>query len=265
MRNIQAQMSQPQKKPEKSALITGAAQRIGRAIALDLADKGWNIVIHCHNSVEAAGRLATEIESLGSKAIVVQCDLSSSDAAEIIFSRIAGELEPVTCLINNASVFQPDDINSVSAQSWALHLDVNLKAPVFLAQSFSRQLGKGVEGNIINLIDQRVWKLNPQFLSYTTSKAALWTLTRTLAQALAPEIRVNAIGPGPALPNKRQARADFDKQIAATLLKRGTNIREICRTIQFILETPAMTGQMIALDGGQHLAWRTPDVVGIKE
>ncbi len=258
-------MSQNNNRPEKSVLITGAAQRIGRAIALDFAQKGWNVAIHCHNSVEEAGKVAHEIKQLGSKAIVVQCDLSDIHAAEKIFNQTAQQLGPITCLINNASVFEPDDINSVSPQSWALHLDVNLKAPVFLAQSFSRQLPHATEGNIINLIDQRVWKLNPQFLSYTTSKAALWTLTRTLAQALAPNIRVNAIGPGPALANERQSPEDFNKQVSATLLKRGTNRQEICRTIQFILETPAMTGQMIALDGGQHLAWRTPDVVGIKE
>jgi len=258
-------MSQHQHKPQKSVLITGAAQRIGRAIALDFAQKGWNIAIHCHSSKREADNVATEITALGSQAIVVQCDLSHPDAAQNIFSQTDSQLGPITCLINNASVFEPDDINSVSAQSWALHLDVNLKAPVFLAQSFSRQLPAETQGNIINLIDQRVWKLNPQFLSYTTSKAALWTLTRTLAQALAPDIRVNAIGPGPALPNERQRRADFDRQKSQTLLKRGTSPQEICRTIQFILETPAMTGQMIALDGGQHLAWRTPDVVGIRE
>ena len=258
-------MSQHQTTQNKSVLITGAAQRIGRAIALDFANKGWDVAIHCHTSVEEAGNVAREIEALGSKAVIVPCDLSDPHSAELIFNRATARLGPVTCLINNASVFEPDDINTVSEQSWALHLDVNLKAPVFLAQAFSRQLGDGIEGNIINLIDQRVWKLNPQFLSYTTSKAALWTLTRTLAQALAPAIRVNAIGPGPALPNERQAREDFDKQISATLLKHGTSRKEICQTVQFILATPAMTGQMIALDGGQHLAWRTPDVVGIKE
>jgi len=258
-------MSKRTEKTEKSVLITGAAQRIGRAIALDFAHNGWNIALHCHTSGAAADKLAKEIEKLGRKAVVVSCDLSDSEAAGKIFSHATSQLGAITCLINNASVFEPDDINSVSPSSWSLHLDVNLKAPVFLAQSFSRQLGPAGEGNIINLIDQRVWKLNPQFLSYTTSKAALWTLTRTLAQALAPAIRVNAIGPGPALPNERQRRQDFKKQISATLLKRGTSPQEICQTIQFILATPAMTGQMIALDGGQHLAWRTADVVDIRE
>jgi len=258
-------MSKHEEKLEKSVLITGAAQRIGRAIALDFATRGWNIALHCHTSGAAAKKVAGEIEKLGRKAVVVPCDLSDTAAAGKIFNHTASHLGPITCLINNASVFEPDDINSVSPESWALHLDVNLKAPVFLAQSFSRQLGPAAQGNIINLIDQRVWKLNPQFLSYTASKTALWTLTRTLAQALAPTIRVNAIGPGPALPNERQRREDFDKQVLATLLKRGTSPQEICRTIQFILATPAMTGQMIALDGGQHLAWRTPDVVGIRE
>jgi len=249
----------------KTVLITGAAQRIGRAIALDFAQNGWNVAVHYHRSRQQAEQVAGEIERLGCKSQCVECDLSDTSAAEKIFAQTARHLGPISCLINNASVFEPDDITSVSTDSWALHLDVNLKAPVFLAQSFSAQLESGVDGNIINLIDQRVWKLNPQFLSYTTSKAALWTQTRTLAQALAPAIRVNAIGPGPALPNERQRRQDFDKQVSATLLKRGTSPEEICRTIQFILATPAMTGQMIALDGGQHLAWRTADVVGIKE
>jgi len=258
-------MSQHKENSEKTVLITGAAQRIGRAITLDFAQKGWSIALHCHTSLEAADKVAREIEQVGGKAVVVQCDLGEKNAAEIIFDKTASQLSPITCLINNASVFEPDDINTVSLESWALHMDVNLRAPIFLAQSFANQLPEGVAGNIINLIDQRVWKLNPQFLSYTTSKAALWTLTRTLAQALAPDIRVNAIGPGPALPNERQRPEDFHKQISATLLKHGTSPEEICRTIQFILATPAMTGQMIALDGGQHLAWRTPDVVGIKE
>ncbi len=258
-------MSQHQNTHVKTVLITGAAQRIGRAIALDFAQNGWNVAVHYHRSHEQAGQVAKEIENLGRKALCVKCDLAEASAAETIFSQTARHLGPVSCLINNASVFEPDDIASVSAASWALHLDVNLKAPVFLAQSFSAQLEPGMDGNIINLIDQRVWKLNPQFLSYTTSKAALWTLTRTLAQGLAPAIRVNAIGPGPALPNERQRRVDFDRQVSATLLNRGTSPEEICRTIQFILATPAMTGQMIALDGGQHLAWRTADVVGIKE
>ena len=258
-------MSQHEKTNVKTVLITGAGQRIGRAIALNFAKNGWNVAVHYHKSRSQAEHVAREIESLGCKAFCLECDLADASAVEKVFARTARHLGPVSCLINNASVFEPDDITSVSAASWALHLDVNLKAPVFLAQSFSAQLEHGVDGNIINLIDQRVWKLNPQFLSYTTSKAALWTLTRTLAQGLAPAIRVNAIGPGPALPNERQAREDFDKQVSATLLKRGTSPEEICRTIQFILATPAMTGQMIALDGGQHLAWRTADVVGIKE
>lgn len=258
-------MSMSHNSLEKSVLITGAAQRIGRAMALDFARHGWNIAVHCHRSLDEAEIVAREIENLGCKAAVVQCDLSAPQAAKKIFAQATNHLGPITCLINNASLFEPDDINSVTEQSWALHLDANLKAPVFLAQSFAQQLPEAADGNIINLIDQRVWKLNPQFLSYTTSKAALWTLTRTLAQAFAPAIRVNAIGPGPALPNERQRREDFNKQVANTLLKRGTSPEEICSTVQFILATPAMTGQMIALDGGQHLAWRTPDVVGIKE
>ncbi len=258
-------MPENQNNQKKTVLITGAAQRIGKAIALDFAQAGWDVAVHCYTSLEAGGKVCEEIQNLGCKAALIQCDLAEANAGEKIFEQATSVLGPVSCLINNASLFEPDDIATVSPQSWALHLDVNLRAPVFLAQAFSAQLPNSIQGNIINLIDQRVWKLNPQFLSYTTSKAALWTLTRTLAQALAPSIRVNAIGPGPALPNERQGLQDFIKQSSRTLLKRGTSPEEICRTVRFILESPAMTGQMIALDGGQHLAWQTPDVVDIKE
>ena len=250
---------------EKSVLITGAAQRIGRAIAMDFAQNGWNVAIHCNKSVEAAQKVREEIEDLGRKAVVVQCNLAEPRSSETVFEQTSRDLGPVCCLVNNASIFEPDDISSLSEESWSHHMDVNLKSPVFLARAFSAQLPEGEEGNIINLIDQRVWKLNPQFLSYTTSKAALWTLTRTVAQALAPRIRVNAIGPGPTLPNERQKPEDFSKQSSRTLLKRGTALQDICRTVRFILDSPAMTGQMIALDSGQHLVWQTPDVVGIKE
>ncbi len=171
-------------------------------------------------------------------------------------------LGPVTTLINSASIFEDDCLKTLTPESWATHIDTNLRAPLFLSQAFVNQLPAGTDGNIINIIDQRVWRLNPRFLSYTASKAALWTLTQTLAQSLAPQIRVNAIGPGPVLTNERQAQADFEAQVEAVLLQRGPELSEICQAIRFILAAPSMTGQMIALDGGQHLAWATPDAIG---
>jgi NAD(P)-dependent dehydrogenase (short-subunit alcohol dehydrogenase family) len=156
-------------------------------------------------------------------------------------------------------------VGTITQESWAGHLDTNLRAPVFLSQAFAAQLPAGDAGNIINIIDQRVWKLNPRFFSYTASKAALWTATRTLAQALAPRIRVNAIGPGPALANLRMDPEEFRKQSQLTILERGTSPEEISAAVRYILSAPAMTGQMIVLDGGQHLVWQTPDVVDIRE
>jgi NAD(P)-dependent dehydrogenase (short-subunit alcohol dehydrogenase family) len=172
---------------------------------------------------------------------------------------------PLTCLINNAARFEPDEVGNISDESWDGHLDTNLKAPVFLAQAFAAQLPKNVHGNVINIIDQRVWRMTPRFFSYTTSKAALWAVTRTLAQALAPNIRVNAIGPGPTLAAARMSREEFERQSQLTILGRGTSPIEVCAAVRYILSAPAMTGQMIALDGGQHLAWQTPDVVRVQE
>lgn len=249
----------------KNILITGAAKRIGKQLALDLANDGWNIAVHCNNSVTEANDVAAQIIAMGRKAVVVSCDLSRSDCAEIIIPPVVKALGPLTALINNASIFESDEVGTISEESWSQHQDTNLRAPVMLAQAFAKQLPPNMGGNIINIIDQRVWKLNPNFFSYTMSKSGLWTATRTLAQALAPHIRVNAIGPGPALPSARMDQAEFDKQAKLTLLQRGTSPEEISQAAKFILSQPALTGQMIALDGGQHLVWQTPDVVDVKE
>jgi NAD(P)-dependent dehydrogenase (short-subunit alcohol dehydrogenase family) len=248
-----------------TALITGAAKRIGKQLAMDLAKHGFDIAVHCNVSVVAAEALAAEIRTLGRKAAVVQANLADVVETATIMNAAARQLGPITLLINNASIFEPDEAGSITPDSWAQHQDINLRAPVMLAQDFARQLPEGIPGNIINIVDQRVWKLNPRFFSYTMSKAGLWTATRTLAQALAPRIRVNAIGPGPALPSVRMDQAEFDKQSALTLLGRGTSPAEISAAVQFILSQPALTGQMIALDGGQHLVWQTPDVVEVTE
>ncbi len=249
----------------KSVLVTGAARRIGRQMALDLAGAGWDVAVHCNASRGEAEDVARLIDRAGRKSIVVQGDLARPEVPERLIAEASQVLGGLTCLINNASVFEPDVVGSITAASWARHLDINLRAPVFLSQAFAKQLPKGATGNIVNIIDQRVWKLNPKFFSYTASKSALWTATRTLAQALAPRIRVNAIGPGPALPNIRMDEEDFAKQSRLTLLGRGTSPAEISAAAKFILSQPALTGQMIVLDGGQHLVWQTPDVVEVNE
>jgi len=187
----------------ESILITGAAKRIGRQLALDLAAAGHDIAIHCNTSRDAAAEVADGISAMGRKAVIVQGDLAQPDVPERLIAEAARGLGSLTVLINNASVFEPDNVGEITVDSWTEHLDTNLRAPVMLAQAFARQLPRGRNGNIINIIDQRVWKLNPRLTSYTRSKTGLWTATRTLAQALAPRIRVNAIGPGPALPSAR--------------------------------------------------------------
>lgn len=246
-------------------LVTGAARRIGRQIAIDLAEAGWKVAVHYHSSGDVADELCREIAAHGGNAIAVAGDLSRPGTAELVIAEASRGLGGLTCLINNASRFDLDEVGGISEDSWSGHLDTNLKAPVFLSQAFAAQLPAGEAGNIINIIDQRVWKLNPRFFSYTVSKAALWTVTRTLAQALAPRIRVNAIGPGPALPAPRMDPEDFHKQSRLTILKRGTSPEEISSAVRYILSAPAMTGQMIVLDGGQHLVWQTPDVVDVRE
>lgn len=248
----------------RTALVTGAGARIGRAIALGLAEKGWAVAVHYHHSDEAAKATVRDIERLGGRATSVPADLTDEVQVESLVMRAAMALGPVTCLVNNASVFERDDAMTATRESWDLHLDVNLRAPLVLTQQFAAQLPQSETGNVVNLIDQRVWRLTPAFTSYTVSKAGLWTLTQTLAQALAPRIRVNAIGPGPTLPNIRQSHDDFEAQVNALPLRRGPDLREYVAAISFILDAPSLTGQMIALDGGQHLAWQTPDVMGVE-
>ena len=246
-------------------LITGAAKRIGRQLALDLAASGYDIAIHYNESANEAEEVAASIRAIGSRAALVQGDLADDDIAERLIGSATGQLGALSALINNASIFEMDQMGDVSLASWQRHMDINLRAPVMLAQAFAKVLPADASGNIINIVDQRVWKLNPRFFSYTLSKSGLWTATRTLAQALAPRIRVNAIGPGPALPSARMSDAEFAKQESLTLLGRGTSPQEISEAAKFILSQPALTGQMIALDGGQHLAWQTKDVVEVKE
>ena len=243
-----------------AVLITGAARRIGRQVALDLAADGYDIALHYNASHDDAESAAAEIKQIGRRVVLLQGDLGDVDIGDRLVGAAIAQLGALTCLINNASLFEDDRFGHLSTDLWARHMDVNLRAPVMLAQAFAAALPKTAKGNIINLIDQRVWKLNPQFFSYTLSKTGLWTATRTMAQALAPRIRVNAIGPGPALPSARMSAEAFATQGSLTLLGRGTSPAEISAAVKFILAQPALTGQMIALDGGQHLLWQTPDV-----
>lgn len=243
-----------------TALVTGASRRIGRAIALDLAKAGWRVGVHYNSSALDAGKTVEDIRAAGGDAAMLQADLSDMNAVGSLVSQCRQALGAPTCLVNNASLFERDMIDTLKPGKWQEHMDINLRAPVFLAQSFAAEMDDNQQGVIINLLDQRVWKLTPDFLSYTISKSALWTATRTLAQALAPRIRVNAIGPGPTLANERQTAEGFRKQQDATILGRGPLPDEICSAVRFIIDAPSMTGQMIALDGGQHLAWQTPDI-----
>ncbi len=235
------------------ALITGAARRIGRAIALSLADAGYDIGVHYHTSRDDAGALVAEIEARGRRAVVLAADLADASQVMGLIPQMAARLAAPVCLINNASEFRHDTIATVTPQSWAVHQDTNLLAPVLLSQALFLHLPEGATGNVVNIIDQRVLRLTPDFFSYTISKAGLWTATKTLAQALSPQVRVNAVGPGPVLASVHQSAAEFSAEQASTLLKRGSSPEEIAAAVRFILEAPAITGQMIVLDGGQHL------------
>jgi NAD(P)-dependent dehydrogenase (short-subunit alcohol dehydrogenase family) len=220
-----------------------------------LAADGWTIAVHFHGSSQAADEVVAAIAANGGKAIACDADLSKPDAVVALIPHAVRQIGPLGCLINNASIFERDDIDTATVESWDSHLAINLRAPFFLSQAFAKQIPESNNGAIINVIDERVWHLTPHFASYTVSKAGLWTLTQTLAMALAPRIRVNAIGPGPTLPSPRQTQAQFDAQSLSMPLGRGTTPAEICAAARFILAAPAMTGQMIALDGGQHLGW----------
>ena len=247
-------------------LITGAAQRLGRAMAIAIAARGWDVAVHYRSNPAEAEATVAAIAEQGGRAEIVQADLSDMGQTSALVDKAAQALQgPLSALVNNASLFEDDTIQGMTQQSWDQHMRVNLQAPILLSQAFAAQLPDDQTGAIVNMIDQRVWKLTPQFFSYTLSKSALWTATRTMAQALAPAIRVNAIGPGPTLQNARQDASDFETQQNATLTGRGSSPDEIVRALIFLLEADAVTGQMIAADGGQHLIWRTPDVDGVKE
>lgn len=251
--------------PLKTALVTGAGVRIGAAIARELARDGWAVALHSRSSRNEAEALKRDIEAAGGRATVVTGDLADPDAITRFVEAATAALGPFDLLVNSAAMFEGDAIGSLEPALFERQLRVNLMAPCLLADAFVRQLPDPCSGNIVNIIDQRVLKLTPQFFSYTLAKSALWTATQTMAQALAPRVRVNAIGPGPTAISARQSPDDFNRQAASVPLGFGPRLEEFGRTIRFLVETPSITGQLICLDGGQHLAWATADVIGVGE
>ncbi len=238
------------------ALITGAANRIGAAMARHLARHGTAVIVHHNQSTDDANELVRQITADGGQAAAVQTNLTDNTARANLIAEAAAIFGPLTVLINNASIFEPDSAETMNEDLWDAHFALHAKAPMFLARDFARQLPTDRKGNIINMIDERVLRDRPAYFSYNLSKSVLWTATRTLAQSLAPRIRVNAIGPGPVLPNSRQSQAEFDKSVDDLPLQTNAGPDEIAKGISFILDTPSMTGQMLALDGGEHLEWR---------
>lgn len=249
----------------KTALVTGGARRIGKAIVEDLASHGFAVAIHCNRSRVEADALATDLRRSGTQAEVVQGDLTDPADVDSLIERATYAVGPIGFLVNNASLFEDDTVLTYDAAIAQRHWAVHVHAPVTLTRHFAERLPRDHEGLVVNLIDQRVQRLTPKYFSYTLSKSALWTATQTMAQALAPRIRVNAIGPGPTLANARQEAGDFQAQVDGVLLRRGPELSEFGATVRYLWDARSITGQMIALDGGQHLAWQTPDVTGMAE
>lgn len=246
-----------QQKP-KTVLITGAAKRIGRGLAESLARDDWNVAVHYNGSREAAETLAHDLTQLGVLAATFAADLSEVSDTEELLPAASDALGPISALINNASLFEEENWDDVTPESWSRHLNINLHAPFILSQGFARALPTELSGSIINIIDQRVFNLTPNFMSYTVSKSGLWTLTRTLALALAPLIRVNGVGPGPTLANSRQTQDSFEQQAQATPLARTVDVEDIASAVRYLLSAKAVTGQMVAVDSGEHLGWAQP-------
>ena len=256
------------------ALVTGAGRRLGRAMAIYLGQRGYDVALHYAASRNDVESLAAELAAMGRKAVTLRADLLIEAQVETLIAKAAKGLGgPLTLLVNNASIFEHDSFASATRASWDRHIESNLRAPFVLSQAFAAQAPRATTDSageplaqalIINMIDQRIHKLTPEFFSYTIAKMGLWAMTRTGAQALAPHVRVNAIGPGPTLQGARQSEAAFTKQRQSTLLARGANPADITAALGYFIDAPAVTGQMIAVDGGQHLAWETPDVVGVE-
>lgn len=256
------------------ALVTGAGKRLGRAMALYLAGRGYDVAVHYATSAEAAEATVADIGAAGRKAVALQADLLNETEVQALLPRAAEALGgPITVLVNNASIFDYDTIRSATREGWDRHMESNLRAPFVLIQALAEQAPEAVADDngepraqalVVNMIDQRVRKLTPEFSTYTIAKLGLWTLTQTAAQGLAPDVRVNAIGPGPTLRGARQSEDHFARQRAGTVLSRGANAEDITAALGYLLDASAVTGQLICVDGGQHLGWQTPDVVGVE-
>ena len=245
----------------RKIIITGGATRIGAAIAERLAGPNKEIIIHFNSSKLKAENLKKKLQSYGTKVYLVQGDLSKEKDINKIINFAKLKLKYFDCLINNASLFENDKLENFNIKSWEKHISTNLRAPALLSKEFSKNI-RGKNNNIVNIIDQRVFKLTPIFFSYTISKTGLYTLTKTSAMSLAPNIRVNGIAPGPTIKNQRQSEKHFKKQYLATPLKRQVDVDQICNTVDFFIKNKSITGQILAVDSGQNLNWQTPDVLG---
>jgi NAD(P)-dependent dehydrogenase (short-subunit alcohol dehydrogenase family) len=254
------------------ALVTGAAIRLGRAMALRLAERGHDVAVHYHGSKDEAEDAVRAIEALGRRAVALQADLLDEEQVAALLPRAAEALGgPITVLVNSASIFEYDTLATATRESWDRHFGSNLRAPFVLTQTLAAQAPEPVpdangepvaQALVVNMVDQRVVKLTPEFMTYTLAKTALWTLTQTAAQALAPRVRVNAIGPGPTVRGHRQSESHFARQRAATVLNRGSDPEDILAALDYLLTAKAVTGDLLLVDGGQHLGWRTPDTLG---
>lgn len=258
----------------RRALVTGAGARLGQAMAIYLGKRGYDVAVHYAGSADGAASTVKAIEAEGQQAKALQADLLDEGASAALVGRAMDVLGgPITCLVNNASIFEHDTIATMTRASWDRHIDSNLRVPVVLTQAMASAIPDPLmddhgeplaQGLVVNMVDQRIRKLTPEFMSYTIAKMGLWTFTQTAAQGLAPKIRVNAIGPGPTLQGARQSPTHFAQQRAATILQRGANPADITAALGYFLDAPGVTGQCICVDGGQHLAWQTPDVLGVE-
>ena len=256
----------------KNALVTGAGKRLGKAMALYLASRGYNVAVHYASSSAEAEDVAAEISAMGRASAALGADLLDEAQTATLVGQASDALGgPLTCLVNNASIFEYDTIQTATRDSWDRHIGSNLRAPFVLTQAFAEQAPEAetdengeplAQALAVNMIDQRVLKPRPDFMTYTLAKSALWTFTQTAAQALAPRVRVNAIGPGPTLQGENQSAEGFATQRKTTVLRRGANADDIVGALAYFLSAKSVTGQMLAIDGGQHLTWQTPDVMG---